>query len=31
MLKKRLSGGKDKQNNTIYQLYTQDVLFGMYK
>lgn len=29
MLKKRLSRGKGKQNNNIYQDYTQDVLLGM--
>ncbi len=31
MLKKRLSRGKGKQNNKIYQDYAQDVLLGMDK
>jgi hypothetical protein len=31
MLKKRLSRGKGKQNNNIYQFNTQDVLLGKQK
>lgn len=31
MLKKRLSRGKGKHNNNIYQYNEQDVLLGMYK